>query len=297
MANREEVKHFESAKLAYMAQAVSEALDESIALGINRGKRKLKRRDNLLSAVTTLAAALVIFVGGVNYMPTFAAQLEQIPVIGVFVKLVKFNQGFGSGGVVTDGANASKLEALSDLKNQYLILHFEQEGEAKENASHYEIEYQSSPETMLITLSGVRLMSAKDDFVALKGNQYVKEVYPVMTLDDSMVRFMIVFNTSVKYEVSEFKSPASLQIKISPEIKEARPYFRIRTVASEPNEAQAIIEESLGGVFNQMRLLKDDAKEQYYWELGQYSSEIEANKAFEEAKKMSNEPLILEYIK
>jgi hypothetical protein len=60
------------------------------------------------------------------------------------------------------------------------------------------------------------MLSAQADFETLKASPLIREVYPIVTLDGSAVRFMIVFAKPVDYEILEMKDPASLVEKAWP---------------------------------------------------------------------------------
>lgn len=289
---------YEKAKEIYRNQEMPKCLDQVIAKGLAEGQREYKNRHQKRIALSALAASLILFIGGVNYVPAFAEEISKIPLLGQVVKIIKFTNGIGSGGQVTDGSHVSQVKIEEQGTSQILKIRFEQQGTAQERVGHYELRYQSTPETMTVTLSGVRMMAAAEDFKHMEGSQWVKRVYPMMTLDDSMVRFVIEFNEPVNYKAVEYQSPAELQITVNGKeetLKEV--HYRMRSHSSEAGESMAILEEVFSNTFKEMRWLKDEQKEGlYYWELGQYQDKETAEKALETAKKISSEPLLIEEI-
>lgn len=61
----------------------------------SRNKRKLKENNMKKSAkiaIAGVAAAAVVFTGGVNLSPSFADSMMQVPVLGSIVRVISFNQ-------------------------------------------------------------------------------------------------------------------------------------------------------------------------------------------------------------
>lgn len=229
------------------------------------------------------AAALIIFTAGVNLSPTFANQFSQIPILGELVKVLTFTDGKASGGKITDGTNVSGISISESEGVEQLTLNFEQGGVSQNLAGAYEIKYQEKPYTMSFKVSGARMLSAMDDFENIKKSPSVKDIYRIITLDDSMVRFMIVFNGPIRYEIKEMKSPSSLVLSILPgqdsEAAESKKIV-LKTSSIPQGEGLAMVEETLMTDYPDARVLRADINsENYYVEIGQYATESEASAA------------------
>jgi hypothetical protein len=231
------------------------------------------------------AAAFLIFVGSLNAFPMFAAQLAEIPVLGQLVKILTFTEGRASGGNITDGTDVSgiTIQTLDDVEQ--FTIHFNQDGQSQALAGAYNVVYAQNPETLQFEISGVRMLSAQADFESLKASALIKEVYPIVTLDDSTVRFMIVFEQPVKYEISEMKDPASLVLQVSADpdaTAVSASQFRVRTLALPRGEGLAILEEMVMMDYPERRILPSNEEPSlFYIEIAQVASEEEATKLIE----------------
>jgi len=134
---------------------------------------------------------------------------------------------------------------------------------------------------MTFAISGVRMLSAAKDFEAIKSSKYVKDVYTIMTLDDSMVRFVVEFNGPVSYEVKEMMDPASLLLKLKADDSvEDSKLYSVRTVSYSFGESIGHIEEKLKDYAN-LRVLKDQ-EGTFAVEVGLFESENEAERILRE---------------
>lgn len=269
---------------------LSERVDLAIAEALNKRETKSEKgqtnsmkqfKRGLMGAV----AALAILTTAVNVSPTFADAAKQIPLIGELVKILEFRDGKASGGVITDGSDVSEVSLKQMEGYETFKIAFEQDGNAQALAGAYEIKYQENPYTMTISLYGVRMMSASDAMKAIKNSPLVKQVYPIVTLDDSAMRFGIEFKGAVVYKAVELKNPSSLVIEIA---KEKNPQiensYQVVTEEMPAGEGLAMAEEMLMASFKDMRVLPTETEGQYYLELGQFKTEEEAKKAVSDAK-------------
>ena len=143
-----------------------------------------------------------------------ARSLEGIPGLGTLVKVLQFNKGTATGGEVTD------------------------------TAAHFKVDYKNNPSTMTFTINGARALSGEKDFKTIKKSSYVSDVYKNMILDDSAVKFTIVFNKPVKYEVMEYKNPAHIAVTLSEDKNEiAKTVYSVRTSSYGFGEILGQIEE------------------------------------------------------
>lgn len=131
----------------------------------------------------------------------------------------------------------------------------------EEFASHYEIDYSENPYTLNFNISGVREFSAEDEFEQVKEGNMIKDIYRLMTLDDSMVRFSITMDKPFSYQVTEYKEPGQLVVTLEekPESKEEAIYS-IRSKSYPYGEKIGILEEQLFSL-DTRRMLKDEDEE------------------------------------
>jgi len=276
----------EDLKNKYDALEIPAELDEYIKKGIEKGKsemRKKKIRTRWTKGAASVAAAAVVFTIGINTVPVFASSMSNVPGIGKLVNVLQFNKGIGSGGTITDGSDVKSITSQKNNTSETLTINFSKDNVSSDKVPHYKVDYKKYPYTMTFTVSGARNISAEKEFEALKQNKFVSDVYKIITLDDSMVRFNVVFNTPVKFEVKEYKEPAQMVINLTKD-KETlqQPIYAVRT-ASYPNGEQiGSIEEqfSLDGA----RILKDE-KGTFLVDMGAFDSEKVAKEKIAELNK------------
>lgn len=247
------------------------------------------------------AAAFVIFVAGLNTSPMFASRMAEIPFLGQLVKVLTFTEGRASGGNITDGTDVSGIDTLQQGEKAQFVIRFEQGGTATDLASAYQVVYAQNPETLTFQISGARMLSAVEDFEKLKEHPLVKDVYPLVTLDDSMVRFVIIFSEAVTYEIREMASPASLILEVEKgqQSESEAVGFRIRTEAMPRGEGLAILEETVMFSHPERRILPSETEpERFFLEVGQGATEalalekLEALKAQYPHIEFSLEPIV-----
>ena len=256
-------------------------LDETINKAISKEENYMKKNNRtkkrIFNGLVSVAVSIGISTLSINTSPSFAHSLEDIPVLGTLVNILQFNNGRSQGGKVTDGIDVDFISLDQENKSDIITINFS--GFNKDNeqvAPHFNVEYKKAPYTMEFSISGVRGFSAKEYFEELRKSKYIKDVYELITLDDSQQRFNIVFNQPVDFKVEEYKNPAYVTINISEntgKISEQKLYS-IRTSSYEKGEEFASLEEILFEIEN-LRIVKDN-KGTYLYELGQYSSDEEA---------------------
>lgn len=287
---------FDEMKQAYLEVMIPNALDDAIKRGALEGKNRINgqkliheknHKYNGPKTLVAAAAVLIVLVASLNLSPAFAEQLSGIPFIGQFVKVLIFTDGKASGGIVTDGLDVSAVSSEKSGNTETFSIHFEQGDQPQDLSGAYTVKYAQNPDTLFFQISGVRMFSAVEDFDAMKNSALVEDVYPLITLDDSMIRFMIVFKEPVVYEVLEMKNPASLVLHVSPGIKTAEDLskFRIRTIEMPRGEFLGMIEEFLVSTYPHMRIFHvSKESENYFIELEQLDSQEAAEEALEKAK-------------
>lgn len=290
---------FEILKREYNDIEIPEGLNEAISMGIELGKKKLHKEEStrrILSACASIAVAFALFTTAVNVSPSFADLVDDIPIIGELVKILKFVDGEASGGEITDGTDISDIAVIDDADSSKIILNFESDTLPKDNMGFYSLRYSENPSVMSVDIYGARMISAAEDFEKILESEYVKDIYTLMTLDDSLIRFNIVFKEDVSYTAEEFKNPASLVIDISRvEANKTEPIYSVRTYSYEKNEGFGILEEEIMQYLQvgDYRILKD-ASNGFLIEFSSFATMDEAETAKENLEKVLGIKLCIE---
>lgn len=276
----------------YDAIPIPAELDFAIEKGLSEG-RALKRSRQWGKAFKGMAAAVILTVGvlttAVNVSPAFAEAMESIPVIGRLVEVLRFTDGKASGGAITDGSDISEIVVAPNGEAQELFIHFTQTGTAQAVSAAYTMTYTESPSVMQIDVGGVRMMSAREDFQTIRELDLVEDVYTLMTLDDSLVRFQIVFKSPVSYEVEEYADPAGIRLIVRELVKEQPDaVYSVRTVSIPLSESFGHMEEMLMNsgdprISGAYRILKD-ASGDFLFEFGQFETKEAAENLFKELR-------------
>lgn len=284
-------------KNEYLEIETPSEISNAIMEGMKRGKKEMTQNNNTRSKVLKVCASMVLatslLTGVVNVSPAFAETLKDIPVIGEIVKVLQFTDGEADGGVITDGTDISGIEIVEDATVEEIIIEFSNEGENQDIVGAYKVTQAEYPNTLTFEIGGARRFTAMDDFKKLQESQYVKEIYPLMTLDDSMMRFVVVFNAPVNCEITEIKSPASLIINISEkELLDQQDMYIVRTESIPKGEAFGILEEELSREYD-TRVLKDDNK-WFIVEVNTFDSKEAAEAFVAEYSTSNDQKLIVE---
>jgi hypothetical protein len=281
-------KQLERLQQAYNEIEIPKELSFASRKGIERGKIYKQKNSSSKRALkwtgSVAAAVLISFTVGVNTVPAFASSMDQIPVLGKLVSVLQFTEGSAGGGTIQDGVDVNFI-SVKQLKNSdQLILNFANPDVTQQLASSYNVKFTENPATMTITVSGARKFSAVKDLETLKQSRYVQDAYPLITLDDSAIRFNVTLTDSVAYEVKEYKEPAQVVITLKEKGDEVKggSVYSLRTVSQPSGEALGMAEEMLYGL-EDVRMLKDE-KGLYLVEAGYFNTEEEALKQLQKIK-------------
>lgn len=276
---------------------VPKDLDQFVESALKSGRDKMsknKKKRIWLTSIASVAIIAIIFTTTINTIPSFANSLISIPGVGELVRILKFTDAKAQGGEITDGADARSISLKKIGKNEIITLRFmnNNNGEARETVPHYTIKYMDNPSTMTFIINGAREMNAEKDFQYLKDSEYISDVYRTVILDDSAVKFNIVFKSPLKYEVKEFNNPAQVQVTLMHgENVDAKKVYSVRTTSYESGEELGIIEET---VFNEsnVRVLKDK-EGTFCVEIGNFDTKEKAENMVKELNKKYGEALKL----
>ncbi len=279
-------------------------IDEAISLGLERGE-KLRLKNKVKHWSAYVAACLLIAISSltvaVNVSPSFAQALSEVPVLGRVVEILQFVDGQAEGGQRTDGTDISSMQVLKSGETESFIIHFNQGGAGQSDAPAYNIEVFENPHVLQFDVGGARMISAQEDFTAIKDLSSVKDIYRLMTLDDSLIRFNIVFEGPVEVQVTEIAEPAGLSVSVKPlssERPEPNVLYTVRSHSYVYSETFGHLEEELfrldlEGKLDTYRILKD-SKDQFVLELGQFESKQAAEAFLEQFTGTLSFELIIE---
>ncbi len=259
---------------------------EKMSVKVNHKRKSWKR------VATGIAVGLVLFTTAINTVPSFAEAMEEIPVLGDLVQVLQFNKGKGQGGKITDGVDVKFISLQQEKDQEVITLNFMDDDKAMENAPYFDVVYKENPHSLTFSIGGARRMTAEKDFEALKESKFVKDVYKIITLDDSLVRFNVIFDQAVELKVEEYENPAQVVIKLKEDKgAENKTMYFVRTASYGFGEELGIAEEMLFEIEDK-RVLKDE-KDTYFIEVGTFESLEEAEKALEELKGQVGEAMEL----
>lgn len=211
-------------------------LDDITKEAIARASQVKKRRHFPVGAVSAVAACLAFFV--LCNVPSVAASMEKVPVLGTIVQILRV----GGGGVTTDG-----VESSVSAVNGSVRIDFTQDGVRENNAPHFEVVKESTPHRLIITLNGVREFSFANTAEEFKKLPFVRDVYKITYLDDSGFCFAVELNQDADYLVSEYKDPGYIELTLTAKEKpQGKNVYIVRTAEMEMGEGIAALCETLG---------------------------------------------------
>ncbi|GAA0179754.1 hypothetical protein SH2C18_25740 [Clostridium sediminicola] len=278
-------KNMKDLKNDYDNIEIPNELDDFINKGIMKGRNEMKKKNSKskwFKGAASTAAVFVAFTLSVNTIPAFANSIIDIPVIGELVKIVQIDKESVTGGKITDGADVDSIDIKENGKGESIVIGISNDNIIADIAPHFDVEYNEYPYSLTFTISGARGLSAEKYFDSLKENKFVSDVYKIITMDDSMVRFNVTLNGPVKVEVQEYKDPAQIIVNLTEadQITE-KIIYSVRS-ASYPNGEQIGIMEEMFGV-ESSRIIKDKDGT-FLVEAGTFERIEEANEKIEEIK-------------
>jgi len=261
---------------------IEDVIKKSVIKANTEGKKE-KNKKIFKGGIGIAAAIILAFTVSINTIPAFASTVANVPGLGKLVSILQFKDGAASGGRITDGANVDFISLKKENDKEHVIINFSK----IEAVPHFNVEYKEYPYSMTFIISGAREIAAEKYFDNLKESNLIKDVYKLITLDDSMVRFTVVFNKPVKYELKEYKNPAQAVLTLDEDREKTNTtVYAVRTSSYQYGEEIGMAEEVLFDIEGK-RILKDQ-KGTFCVEVGYYSTEEEANlKAKELGEKYS----------
>jgi hypothetical protein len=257
-------------------------IDRGIAKGVAHTKAMpLQKRRNPYRTWGQAAAAVIIggglFLTVAANVPVMAKGLENIPVIGQLVKVLDFtHQQEQSGGQVTDG---TQITVGSDKENT-IDIHFKMNQELVSDVPAYVTKYEKYPYRLTFEFNGVREFDAQAAAEEFRQMPFVKDVYSIITMDDSAYRFAVEFTQDIDVSVSEYKEPGMIQVtskaKDNKEAGTPESAYFIQSGSYEMGEQLAILEEYLLS-YDAVSFQKDQ-QGTYILQMGPFSTEAEAAK-------------------
>lgn len=287
----------EDTKRAYHSVETPPEIAEAILNGLERGRNEMtkinKNKNIVLKAIASFMVAVTVLTTAINVSPAFASNLEKIPFVGKIVQVLQFRDHVATGGTLTDGSDLSHIEVVTGEESEEIRIKFSNDSLDQTNVGSYTVRKADYPNTLTFEIGGTRRFTAFEDFSVLKESAYVKDIYPLITLDDSLIRFVVVFNTVVDAEVVEVEDPAGFIIQLSKKVyADNQPIFSVRTKSYERNETFGIMEENLSSQY-ETRVLKDE-EGTFIIEMGQFETEEAAQELVETLTVDFDESFIIE---
>lgn len=205
--------------------------------------------------------------------PTVYAALAEIPVIGDVVKIFHI----GSGGMISDGL---KMDTVAE--GECLKLIFNQNTESEEQAADapaYSVEEYAAPNRVVITVNGIRSYDPDAFIQEAEKSPYVKAAYREILLDDSAVRIVVELQRDTGFEVTEYKEPASLELRLFPRPEDEREIWFIRSRKMGMSEELALMSELLADSKGVIAGTQDGS---YIFCIGEFETEEKALQALQE---------------
>lgn len=230
--------------------------------------RKRKATVRKFAGVVMAFAVLLIS----SNTPTVYAALSDIPVIGEVVKVFHI----GSGGMIFDG-----MRMDTAAEGECLKLIFSQNTEAGEQAADvpaYRVEKYAAPNRIVITVSGIRSYDPEAFMREAEKCTYVKAAYREIFLDDSAVRIVLELQKDTGYEVTEYKEPASLELRLFSQPENERDIWFIRSCKMDMSEELALMSELLADSKGVIAGTQDG---RYIFCIGEFDTEEKALQALQ----------------
>lgn len=170
-------------KQEYEQIEVPEALKTQVEAGIRKGKRETQKGSiRFLKGAATVAAAMVALVISVNVSPTIAHAMEEVPLLGIIVKVVNFS-------TYSDVQDDKNMEANVDIPQVAVT---NQDGEVLSDETD-ELNQEVKK------YAGGIIKSYQSDVASIEdgenGNEAVNSSYQVVTDNDRL--FALRIDTSI----------------------------------------------------------------------------------------------------
>jgi hypothetical protein len=281
----------------YNSIIIPSEIHASIKMGMDRGRKEVNARNKNVNAALKICAsfiiALTLFTGGINISPSFAQALKDIPVLGKLVEVLQFTDGESGGGKRTDGSDISGIGLIEEDESENIVINFSQGNELQSDVGAFSVRYEENPYSMTFAIGGARRISAKKNFEKIMESKYVKDVYTIITLDDSLIRFVIEFEGPVKYELKEMKEPASIVIGLKEDTEFVeKSMYSLRTKSYPYGETLGRLEERLMRS-GPTRVLKD-SEGMYFVELQLFETEKDASDRLGELTELDDDTIFIE---
>lgn len=280
-------KEIHPLKQAYYDIEIPKELAQAVQSGMERGRIQRKRMRTIKRWTTRIgvssAVLFILLTLTVNTMPAFASSLKSIPGLGKLVQVLQFHNGSASGGSLQGAANIRHIQLEKEGAQESVILHFSEGSKPQKTASLFHVKISSYPSMMTFSMDA-RRFTAIDELKMLEQSQYIEDAYQIISMDDSLIRFNVVFNEAVKYEIKEYEEPAqvviTLQAMSTADLTQKPSMYSLRTVSAPYGESQGLFEEVLSGREGK-RILKDE-EGMFLVEAGLFHTRAEAEKSLQD---------------
>lgn len=279
-------KNMDNLKEEYHDMKMPDELDDYINKGLNRGRDKMKKdKNNIFKKFSVgVAAALLMFTVSVNTIPGFASTMNEVPLLGNLVNILNITDSEVEGGVITDGTDISYIGLIEEDDADYIVINFEDEEDQQAFVNSFKVDHTEYPNTLTFNIGGARRFSAMEYFDDINKSDKIENVYNLITLDDSLIRFSITLKDNYDITIKEYENPGHMVVKIkdSEEDSEESSIYSLRSKSYEFGEQIGHIEESIFEIDSRRMLLDSDGK--YFIEANYYNTLEEAEEAKQNLK-------------
>ncbi|MBT9134567.1 MAG: hypothetical protein DDT38_01306 [Firmicutes bacterium] len=293
------MRDMEDLKVKHMQVDIPTELDMRVKQAIAKGGSHMKtkqRRRRYLGALSSIAAAMLVFVLALNGSPAFADYVSQLPGGGIIVRLLTFMGDRVLGGEITDGQDIWRITVQQRTDSETIHVDFAAEfdftqvapsGAPAGTAGHFTITQNTHPNSIVVHVSGVRGFTAAQHLPDLSRMQLLGEIYKIATFDDSAHRFVVTFKQPITIEVTEQRNPARVSIRVrkaTHALLPLPPMYSLRTASHSFRAAASVAEETLMYLGSPRTRILRDAEGLYLAEEGLYITRAEAEARLAELK-------------
>lgn len=228
--------------------------------------RQKQRKTNRIVRYSSLIAACIAFLLVVN-IPTVANAMYNIPVLGSIVKVLQF----GEGGKVTDGVHVETKVTENSVQ-----IHFSNDGkDLMDRVPAYEVVQKDAPNRLIFTINGARTFDYDQVTQDLRKLPLVQDVYRVVILDDSAMRFVVELKDGVSHTITEYQNPGYLELTLRSDATITEPHmiYALRTESMPMGESLSMLEELYPN--EDISFIKTSG-ERYAAVIGEYETKEEA---------------------
>ena len=216
----------------YDAIPIPDALEETVARSVRRGKRKVFMERFAGSAAAMLAVVLIA-----ANVPMLYTQASEMPVLGEMVRILRI----GSGGTV--GTPVSGIPVL--LENGVALQFETKKGEAAEVPPFSAIR-RTAPERIVLRMHEIKTLDQERLREMLRRQEAVADAYFTAAQDADEVALSILINRGYDCTIGEYGAPSALRMEFTAaDVREDEDVWYLRSPSVERAEMLTEMAEAL----------------------------------------------------